>query len=773
MLLTACQEDDELILPPELSLKITAAEVAADGGQLDVAYELENPVLGETIRVDYTAEWIASCKIEPQTIHFEIVANPSEDARETEVRVAYGEHYGSDSFVLTQHGASSIVLSPREIAVSSEGGEQEVTYTAPTSSVKATATEEWIRDVVAQDGKITFVITKNETQEERHAKLIVEAEGVKNPGFLSIRQTSALAPELMLKKAKVEMPFTGGNAEIGYKVSHAIEGVDPVAECTEEWISELKAQDGVVTFAVAENPVKEARECHVKVSYKNALEAREILVKQAPAQFDDFVLETYDVLPSEFSVNIEAHSQTMPYLFFVMPTEEYQQVASAEALFEKDFTLIRQKAEYEGKTLVDYLDIIVARGNLKGGSFKQLTPDTDYTVYAYGLTYDSTTPDTATMATEVYTTTVRTAPKAESGVEFTFDVKVDGPEVAIDVVPSADYTGYYWAMILRDMGEEATADEIKVKLEDEWLFFYDLYISFGYTPERILQENAFTATHTLNEKLKPSTTYYVAAQCLDASGVPTQELSFQKFQTGEVKPSENVITLQVNQLKPYSAQLDITTTNSDPYTYTFAKTSEMAAYTTDQEKIDHLIQSRMLFEFTNDKSVQIPLEPSTDYEAYAFGFRDQNVTTKLITTPFRTPDPIVAQIEVRVNLGNYYDALEVAALSPGMWDYAPEGYVYMHLRAEMTPAAGNTCYWTVLDPSYIEGASDDDLTEFLLSNGTTKMELITEFEYDHQIQGIAVAVDADGNRSKPWRGEILTITREGKGNAQEFVDNAF
>ena len=115
--------------------------------------------------------------------------------------------------------------------------------------------------------------------------------------------------------------------------------------------------------------------------------------------------------------------------------------------------------------------------------------------------------------------------------------------------------------------------------------------------------------------------------------------------------------------------------------------------------------------------------------------------------------------------------MEVKELAPDTWNYPPEGYAYMKIETEMTPSGGNTIYWSVLDPGFVEGATDADIVKFLLDNGHNNLQEVMEFEYDTSIQAIAVAVDADGNRSKPFISEILTITREGKGDAQEFVDN--
>ena len=252
-------------------------------------------------------------------------------------------------------------------------------------------------------------------------------------------------------------------------------------------------------------------------------------------------------------------------------------------------------------------------GNLEGGLMSGLTPETKYTVYAYGILLDENDKEKMTLATDIFYAETTTAASQMQNVDFSFDVKVAATEVEVAVTPSADYQDFFYAEIISGLQENATEEELKARIEDDWMFFLELYLDFGYTPEAIMKDFAFKTTHLFKENLEPEKVYYAVAMCLGSDGLRASEISYECFHTEAVKPSENVITISIENLKPYTAQMVISTTTDEPYTYTYATASEMQDYKTDAEIIDHLLQSRWLYQYNGGRTIDIPIECSTDY----------------------------------------------------------------------------------------------------------------------------------------------------------------
>lgn len=98
--------------PDQPALRLVSDEVvniAAEGGEGTIEYELLNPVEGVELEVTCEAAWIELT--EGETIAFEVAANDAEEAREAVITVSYGEEL---SFDVTVKQAGKAVVKPIE-----------------------------------------------------------------------------------------------------------------------------------------------------------------------------------------------------------------------------------------------------------------------------------------------------------------------------------------------------------------------------------------------------------------------------------------------------------------------------------------------------------------------------------------------------------------------------------------------------------------------------------------------------------------------------------
>ena len=89
-------------------------------------------------------------------------------------------------------------------------------------------------------------------------------------------------PEITLFHDRIEVPSEGAtNVEMKYTLYNPVEGIAPKMDCTAEWITDLKAANGIITFNVAASKEAEPREAEVVVSYTGALLPTSFFVTQA------------------------------------------------------------------------------------------------------------------------------------------------------------------------------------------------------------------------------------------------------------------------------------------------------------------------------------------------------------------------------------------------------------------------------------------------------------------------------------------------------------
>lgn len=164
---------------------------------------------------------------------------------------------------------------------------------------------------------------------------------------------------------------------------------------------------------------------------------------------------------------------------------------------------------------------------------------------------------------------------------------------------------------------------------------------------------------------------------------------------------------------------------------------------------------------TDYKIVIIPMHPETF--AYTGSMREGG--------KFTTNEAIIADITITAGFDAYYDGDEVSALEPTyLSNY--QGCVILPITVNIEGDFSGYLY-TIF--TYMEGLedpaiySDDLLIDNLYSVGATWSPAYFRGVWDVEMMIAAVAFDHEGNPSPVYRHRFI-CTREGAGDAQEFVD---
>ncbi len=306
----ACEEpesgvDKPVEKTPVLNVTETTLDFAAEGGDGVINYSVENAVEGTEVGATCEADWVTDLTV-AEKITFKVAANEGE-AREATVVVTYGELSKSVAVKQAAKGEEPKPNTPVFEAVS-DTVEYEWNVTIgsvayklenPIEGVEVTAKskDSWISQVTVKNGTIEFAMTEN-TGDAREGKITAEY-GVLPAIEFVVKQKAyvAPAPEVIISEDSLNLAYDATEGSFTYTVENPVEGVVAEATTDAEWISNLKAADGTVSFTTSVNEGF-VRTATITVTYGEASDSIE--VKQgAEDQDPDLNYIEYNMLSFE------------------------------------------------------------------------------------------------------------------------------------------------------------------------------------------------------------------------------------------------------------------------------------------------------------------------------------------------------------------------------------------------------------------------------------------------------------------------------------------
>ena len=289
----ACEEpeqgtDKPVEKTPVLNVTETTLDFEAQGGAGVINYTVENAVEGTEVEATSAADWVADLTV-AETITFNVAANDGE-AREATITVAYGELSKSVTVKQAAKGEEPKPNTPVFEAVTATVeydwnttmGEVEYKLENPIEGVEVKAKSDvmWISQLQAKDGKIVFALAENKG-EAREGKITAEY-GMLPAIEFTVKQGAyvAPAPVVTINEESVALAYDATEGSFTYTVENAVEGVVAVATTDAEWVSNLTAADGTVSFTTSVNEGF-VREATITVTYGEASDS--IVVKQGAA----------------------------------------------------------------------------------------------------------------------------------------------------------------------------------------------------------------------------------------------------------------------------------------------------------------------------------------------------------------------------------------------------------------------------------------------------------------------------------------------------------
>lgn len=707
------------------------------------------------------------------------------------------------------------------------------------------------------------------------------------------------APEIKLGQTAVSLLAEGATESIAYLVENPVEGEKIAVACEADWLTVDSSKVRTLSFTAPINNTGEVRSAEVTISYKGA---ESVVVNVSQGKLDNpLSIEITEVTATEVVFSVTSTNPDLTWLPAVV-SKEYDDYYTDEQMVETDIEYLIYTAENQGMTLENLLEMVLAKGNLEDVYFGNLDPETDYVLYVYGLSLD------AQRTTELVKVEFTTEKAWEGDITVEFEVREENHVLSFDAIPSHTGVPYYCHYATEDeierWKETYGTDDLKTLIEKGSIGeMLAGLIEIGYFsgPEDFFM--FFNADGKIMDNYFPckaSTKYVIFAAKWNEKCELVGEVSTCEYTTAPVEPSDNQITLSVDDITQSTATVTATVTNDDPYTIYPVESSLLEGKTT-EEIVDYMEAHYFLSEFTysgNKTQKYTSLKSDTEYTFVAFGYLAKTISTADITTytfrtlpssdpsnctfdfeyqvyeesvwakvtpsdkghwyywgvfdarftendvktyisdiligesyegdayvfaswwlkkgdqteevggllpsteyriaavvmdyntgefltdvtfseVFKTPEPVYAEIEFKVNLGKYYDIDELAAAgytqykdaaNEESWKYENGGAV---ISSKMNISGSYSKYFYYLvryDLTDTEKYNDSIFLKDMIDRGlgSTSPETLFLMGYDFDYTLCAVAIDVNGNYTPVYR-EKVRITKSGKSPVSDFI----
>lgn len=571
---------------------------------------------------------------------------------------------------------------------------------------------------------------------------------------------------------EIDVPVEGGDEfQVSYKIENPVENAKLGIKCDADWIYDFNLEtEGQIFFKVAKKETPEARQYEVKLIYPNLEEGANpfFTVRQAEGVPAPFKITIDEITKNSAIGSIYPEDKEMTYLTFLLDSVAISQYPDDESLFQSDIQNIRDMAEYEFKIpFEELISNYIQKGDIVEQPITGIMPSTKYILYAYG--FDMNTVEKLTDIVKAEFTT-------ESVVmtDATFDIhnNISGTDASIDIIPN-NYDGYYFFDIFQGLDDTMPAEKIEELLNNFWANWLNNFFRNGITAEMILMNMCHQGSYTQQYPgLRACESYLSAAFAVDDGAFKCSKVSYKSFYIDKPAPSDIQVDIQVSDVRVRKAAVRFVPSNYDPYAAGFIEAWEVDGMN-DEQILDFIANSFYLPPIYGEYAEELKgLKPDTEYFVFAFGCNGGIATSALFSERFTTKEEQECDITVNVDYGKYYDTQAVGELDE---DYAnsgaPEGYVYVPFTVSTNPE-GASFYWGVFPGEYLKDSTvtDDILINNIYGGMSQPMEIFI-MPYGDSFGAIAIAEDEQGNLGPLFKGPIYTVTEDGVGDPEEFLNN--
>lgn len=443
-------------------------------------------------------------------------------------------------------------------------------------------------------------------------------------------------PELHLDESSIEVKAEGATLKVGYTIDNPSDMLRLRYDYTVTWIADVDISvPGEVVIVISPNESPEGRECEIEFSYGDSDETLEIRQEgkeeEEPVEHEDLEVEIKEVLETSVVFDVTPLDKSMTYTVMSIPKEMNDELGDDKQLVDEIMNFYIEAAVAEQISLEEYFEKygVLTHGDVKSGKIDALKPDTEYVLLAFGL---NTSGD---LLSEMYRIPFQTKAFEMTDVTFSFELKIDGPDIEMTVTPSKDDVPYFSGVLAaEEYDAESMSDYAQAQV--------DMYISLltglgGLSLKDALDKILVSGPYTFDTELKAESEYYAYSIAVNTSGYVCSIPSVEKFVTGSVSGSDNEISIELSYINLDKVDYTITTTNDDQYFFTVKEKSAFEGMSDDEilESLTLAVFSWDLYSGDQHGTYEY-LSPGVEYYAIIFGYYGGAVTTEMIKEEFTT-----------------------------------------------------------------------------------------------------------------------------------------
>lgn len=556
----------------------------------------------------------------------------------------------------------------------------------------------------------------------------------------------------------------GGQQSISYVINNGIDGIDIVASTDVEWISDVVATSGTLTFNVAENLEAKARETKIRITYPN-VDAQYIVIKQSQFDAITFELELTASTSTSCTTLITPSNEDYAYIAYMAEVDYFlmANITTAEELFQDDYKYYMAFAQqWEAPLLKEFflMNYIAYQGEYSI-DWTGMMPGKEYVLYVYAIEFNEENTDYR-LASPVTYQLVTLQSDELMEVDFDVNVEVNGPNVTYNINPQ-NYDGGYYLTVYEEgdyMYRTTPADDDYSELVSSvWLNMMSELMASGYAADQIIEIMALQGPEQYSEVLKGETNYALVIYAVDmVDGMP-QVVSVPQvfnFTTEEIGASDMTLEIKVENKYVRVADVTVTPSTNEYYTVAIVPFSEVPE-SSNSEIIDWLNDNFSMDSYHGEIFSHLnTLQPETSYSILAYGLYGGVVTTDLFRYDFTTDAESECENSVlRVDFNGPYSLAELEAYDPdyfynyGMFETMGWYAMWSEIFTEQPTQDMFYCVYRAEEIAvYGEQAIFADLVSYPCSN----TQLLTG-ENGALYVMCAVCMDYRGNYSEMWMSE--------------------
>jgi hypothetical protein len=555
-------------------------------------------------------------------------------------------------------------------------------------------------------------------------------------------------------------------AVLTYVINNGITGIDIVAEPMASWITDIKAQEGVLRFSVLRNDGDKPREAKIKVRYPN-LDDIYIAVKQSQFDIITFDLEITSATSTSCTSLITPSNDDYVYIAYMSEVDYFLSlnITLPEELFLDDYKYYMGFAEqYDAPYLKEFfLANYFAYEGATSIDWTGMMPGKEYVLYVYAIEFNEANND-YWMASPITYQLVTLS--GEELFDVSFDVKVDvnGPNATYDITPQ-NWDGKYYLTVYeegdymyRDANNPANDSYAKL-VSDVWLNTISELLVSGYSADQLMEIMCLEGHAEYSELLKGDTNYAITIYAVDmVDGLPqvVSKPQVVNFRTEAIGASDMTIDIRVENKYVRVADIIITPSTNEYYTAAIVATEEVPSGD-NAAIIKWLNNSFAMDSYRGEIFSHInTLAPDTEYSIFAYGYYGEVVTTDLFRYDFKTdPESECENSVLGVEFNGPYSLAELEAYDSDLYyNYGMfETMGWYAMWAEISTAQPTQdmfyCIYSAQELNvYGEQAIFDDLVSYVCP----KTQLLTG-ENGALYVMCATVMDYRGNYSDMWVSE--------------------